>query len=117
MEYRRRFRAGETVFAQGDAGQCAYVVEEGSVDIFTRAGDREILLATRQPGELFGEMAIIDDQPRSAGARAVTDCTLLMITRDQLNQRIERTDPILRMCIQVVLRHLRQKHFLRRGVA
>ncbi len=107
MEYRRRFRAGDTVFAQGDAGQCAYVVEEGSVDILTRAGDREILLATRQPGELFGEMAIIDDQPRSAGARAVTDCTLLMITRDQLNQRIERTDPILRMCIQVVLRHLR----------
>ncbi len=107
MEFRRTFRAGDVVFAQGDPGDCAYVVERGSIEIFARTGGGELSLARRVPGELFGEMAIIDDQPRSASARALEDSVLLMITREQLNQRIEGTDPILRMCIQVVLGHLR----------
>ena len=107
MEFRRRFPAGSLVFAEGDPGDCAYIVEEGHVDITVADGEKHLHLATRKPGELFGEMAIIDDKPRSASASAVTDCTLLMITRDQLNQRIARTDPILRMCINVVLDHLR----------
>ncbi len=107
MEFRRRFPAGALVFSEGDPGDCAYIVEAGEVDITVADGDQHLKLATRVPGELFGEMAIIDDKPRSASARAVADCTLLMITRDQLNQRIARTDPILRMCINVVLDHLR----------
>ncbi len=107
MEFRRRFSAGALVFAEGDAGDCAYIVEGGEVDITVADGERRLHLATRKPGELFGEMAIIDDKPRSASATALTDCTLLMITRDPLNQRIARTDPILRMCMNVVLDHLR----------
>lgn len=107
MEFRRSFAAGALVFAEGDPGDCAYIVEAGEVDIHVVDGDSRLRLATRVAGELFGEMAIIDDKPRSASASAVTDCTLLMITRDQLNQRIARADPILRMCMNVVLDHLR----------
>ena len=95
------------LFAEGDPGDCAYIIEEGRVEIFVEDAGRMITLARRVEGELFGEMAIIDDKPRSASATAVTDCTLLMISRDQLNQRIERSDPILQMCINVVLDHLR----------
>ncbi len=107
MEFRRTFAAGSLIFAEGDSGDCAYIVEDGEVDIHVADGGARLHLAKRVAGELFGEMAIIDDKPRSASASAVTSCTLLMITRDQLNQRIARTDPILRMCINVVLDHLR----------
>ena len=107
MEFRRVFEAGQPIFNEGDVGDCAYVVETGSVDITTTRDDVTICLATREAGQLFGEMAIIDDKPRSAAAIAKTDVRLWMITRDQLNQRIERIDPMLRMCINVILDHLR----------
>lgn len=107
MEFRRKFIAGEIIFDEGDVGDCAYVIESGHVQIYAGKGDARVELASRHPGDLFGEMAIIDDKPRSAGARAVTDCTLLIITQDQLNQRIARSDPILRMCMNVLLNHLR----------
>ncbi|MFN3197523.1 MAG: EAL domain-containing protein [Bradymonadia bacterium] len=107
MEFRRKFAAGEIIFEEGDVGDCAYVVEHGKVEIFAGKRNTRVQLATRTGGDLFGEMAIIDDEPRSAGARAMTDTTLLIITRDQLNQRIERADPILRMCMNVLLSHLR----------
>jgi EAL domain-containing protein (putative c-di-GMP-specific phosphodiesterase class I) len=107
MEFRREFKAGQTVFSHGERGDCAYVVESGRIHIQLRDGDRVIPLATRVPGELFGEMAIIDDEPRSADAVAAEDAVLLLITREQLNMRLQAADPILRMCMSVVLGHLR----------
>ncbi len=106
-EFRRSFPAGTTIFAAGEPGDCAYIVEGGEVEITVDDGEETLLLATRTAGELFGEMAIIDDKPRSATCRARTDCSLLTISRDQLAHRVEATDPILRMCIGVILQHLR----------
>jgi diguanylate cyclase len=107
MDFRRQFSAGDVVFSQGDPGDFAYVVESGRVVIEAGPTSEKVVLAERVPGEFFGEMAIIDDQPRSACARAVEDTVLLAISRAQLTQRIERTDPILRMCITVLLDHVR----------
>ncbi len=105
MEFRKWFPKGTLVFSEGDVGSCAYIVEEGCVEI--SVGGEHVHVATRRAGEVFGEMAIIDDKPRSASARAVDDCTLLMITREQLAQRIAVADPILRLCIGVLLENVR----------
>lgn len=107
MDFRRAFATGEMIFAEGDVGDCAYIVESGRVEILVAKDDSQFLLAERRPGEMFGEMAIIDDKPRSASARAAEDCQLLIITSEQLAQRIGLADPILRLCINVILDHLR----------
>ena len=59
------------------------------------------------PGEVFGEMAIIDDKPRSATVMALERCDLILITREQLTNRIQQTDPVLRMCLSVILDRFR----------
>jgi len=70
-------------------------------------GDRSQVLARREPGELFGEMSILDDQPRSATAVAVEDVLLMVVDRAQLTARLDAADPVLRLCIRAVLGHAR----------
>jgi CRP/FNR family transcriptional regulator, cyclic AMP receptor protein len=75
----RRFKAGETIFREGDKADCLYVVKDGQVDI--TLGNR--LLKPLGAGEIFGEMALIDGSPRSANALARTDTTLIPVNEKQ----------------------------------
>ena len=67
--------AGTVIFKAGDSGDEMYLIREGEVEI--RSGER--VLRTLEPGDLFGEMALISNQPHSATAVARTDCTLLPV--------------------------------------
>jgi EAL domain-containing protein (putative c-di-GMP-specific phosphodiesterase class I) len=98
---------GEVVFREGEPGHCAYLIERGAIEIVVERGGKSMVLARRTAGEIFGEMAIIGDEPRSATVRAVEDCALLLITPEQVNRRLEYADPILRMCLSVVLARFR----------
>ncbi len=71
----KTYSAGETIFEQGDPGDVMYVVLEGEVDIKTK----DELLDHLSQGHIFGEMAIIDKQPRSASAVAIADCRVAPI--------------------------------------
>jgi diguanylate cyclase len=100
--------AGAMLFAEGDSGSIAYMITRGRIEIFlARNGDR-IVLATRGPGEIVGEMAIIDGGARSASALVVADCELVPITAEQLRYRISQADPILRMCLNVAITRCRE---------
>jgi EAL domain-containing protein (putative c-di-GMP-specific phosphodiesterase class I) len=98
---------GTVIFREGERGCCAYVIERGRVEISVERSGQKIILGYRGPGEVFGEMAVIDDKPRSATVQAVERCDLLMVTREQLTNRIEETDPVLRMCLTVILERFR----------
>ncbi|MBI1801003.1 MAG: cyclic nucleotide-binding domain-containing protein [Chloroflexi bacterium] len=71
------FQAGEVIFHDGDTGTTMYIIESGAVDIIKHASDHEVLLATFHAGDAFGEMALIEDAPRVAMARASSDVVLL----------------------------------------
>jgi diguanylate cyclase len=73
---------GTLLFAEGDVGSSAYLIGAGSVEIFLLREGAEVILAVRGPGEIIGEMAIIDNRPRSASARALADCDLVLITAE-----------------------------------
>ncbi|HYO95497.1 MAG TPA: cyclic nucleotide-binding domain-containing protein [Polyangiaceae bacterium] len=74
---------GTKIFQQGDAGDKLYLILEGRVRISRdSAGMGEEALAVLGPGQVFGEMALLDDSPRSADARAHERCRLLVIPKD-----------------------------------
>jgi EAL domain-containing protein (putative c-di-GMP-specific phosphodiesterase class I) len=100
--------AGALLFSEGDAGSVAYMITRGRIEIFLARNCDRIVLATRGPGEIVGEMAIIDGGPRSASALVVADCELVPITTEQLQYRIAQTDPILRMCLSVAITRCRE---------
>ncbi len=104
----RTFKAGEWVFHEGDSGDCAYLVESGEVQIVLERGSELIPLVCYGEGSLFGEMSIIGDQPRSASAFAQSDCKLRKISREQINRRLDQADPILKVCMSVLIGHLKK---------
>lgn len=73
------FKAGDTIFTVGDEADELFIIEQGEVDI--RLGNR--LLATLGENSIFGEMALIDDKPRSASAVAATDVKLVPVSEKQ----------------------------------
>jgi diguanylate cyclase len=94
--------AGTLLFAEGDSGGAAYLIQSGEVEIFATRDGVDLILARRGPGELIGEMAIIVRGRRSAAARVVSDCVLLVVTREQIAHRVANADPVLRLCFGVV---------------
>ena len=86
----RRFRKGDFVFHEGDQGDSLFVMAEGRVKIFVTSEDgEEMVLATLRPPETFGELAVIDQGPRSASARAMEPTTLLAFPRASFLQLLQ----------------------------
>lgn len=78
----REVAAGEVIFDEGDEGDCAFVVDRGSVRIVTAGpGATPRVLAILGPGELFGEMAVLDRPQRSASAVAAETCRLFVLPK------------------------------------
>jgi CRP/FNR family cyclic AMP-dependent transcriptional regulator len=69
-EHQRTYAAGEVVFAEGTVGKHMYVVQSGTVEIRTAVAGADQTVATLKVGEMLGEMALLDDAPRSATAVA-----------------------------------------------
>ena len=69
-------KKNEIIFKQNDKGDCAYIVESGQVLIYLTENSEEIPLSSIRPGEIFGEISLLDNQTRSASARAVENTTL-----------------------------------------
>ncbi|MCB1608761.1 MAG: cyclic nucleotide-binding domain-containing protein [Xanthomonadales bacterium] len=80
--------AGDFIFNEGEEGSVMYIIESGTVEILRRARGAKPL-AELESGDFFGEMAILEDQPRFAGARAKTAVRLLRIERAQFADLIQ----------------------------
>jgi len=78
------YESGETVFRENSLGEKMYVVKEGEVDIILE----DKVLETTKPGHFFGEMALIDNNGRSAAVRAKTNCRLVPIDRNKFKQLV-----------------------------
>ena len=82
------FVAGQRIFAEGDASDVAYIIVSGAVEITKWTGAGELLLAVLREGDIFGEMGLIDEAPRSAGARAAQAVSATVIDRDEFLQLV-----------------------------
>jgi len=107
---REVFTGGQEIFKSGDAGDCAYLIEEGTVEILVvkQGGEHRIKLIGQ--GELFGEVSLIDYQPRTATVRAVERTVLVPIPRKLMEQLLEKSDPVLRHLLLVILERFRNRN-------
>ncbi len=78
--------AGEWLMREGAIGDALYVVLEGAIEITKHSGDQEVVLARRGPGEVIGELALLEQTPRSASGRAIQESRLLNINKQAFKQ-------------------------------
>jgi signal transduction histidine kinase len=82
-------KGGEILFEEGSQGDKAYIIREGELEILKVSGSRNMLLAVRGPGEVIGEMALVEKKPRMATVKTRVDTRLLSITHEQLESLIK----------------------------
>lgn len=103
----RELFSGEVLYRQGEPSDCAWLIERGAVELQTVQGRRVIHHGTLGPGELIGELGMLDGAPRSATATARGETTLLAIDHDQFLERLDNCDPIVRALVDSLLRRTR----------
>ena len=104
---RKELTKGDVLFNEGAKPDHAYLIEHGEIEISSNKSAEKIVLGILNPGDILGEMAIIDNVPRSADAIAKTDCTLIVISKDQVVERLVKSDPIVRSLLMSLLRRYR----------
>jgi CRP/FNR family transcriptional regulator len=105
----RSFPAATRVFHEGDSSDACYIVSEGSFRVTREHSDgRAITLATLGPGEIFGELAMLDGDKRSASAESITDGTLLALPANDVRNLLSRNPEIALKLVAGLVRRLRQ---------
>lgn len=114
--YQIEKRAGEVIFREGDPADCAYVIERGAVEVSVQRDEGAVVLGKLGPGEILGEMAVIDQHSRTATARVTRDCLLTRVVPQQIQQRIQHADPVVRSLLGVLLTRYRAELSLEQGL-
>jgi len=105
----KEFKKNELVFKEGTTGSKMYVIFSGRIRLYTEEPGRELTLALLGPGEFFGEMALIDESPRSATAIADEDSNLLVMDQPQFLNLIKTSPDFAFHLIQNLSMRLRQR--------
>lgn len=103
----KHFQMGETIFSEGDPGDWAYIIESGRVEIAVRVDGRPIPLRILTSGDVLGEMAVMDTAPRSASAKALEETVCVAISSQQISERVQDADPIVRLLVNTLLHRIR----------
>ncbi len=97
----KKIPAGTVLFHEGDKGEEMYIIQSGRVKISKRIRGVEKTLATLEKGEFFGEMAILNDKPRSASAETIEGCDMLVIDRKTF-------DALIRGNVEIAVRFIKR---------
>jgi CRP-like cAMP-binding protein len=104
--FEKAYEPGEVVFREGDPGKGLFIIVDGAVVIARDLARGERLLATLGPGEAFGELALIDDLPRSATARVTVPSRLLILYRSHFEALVEGDRGVALIVARNLLRRL-----------
>ena len=105
----RRYGAGEVIFRKGDAGESMMLIAAGTVKVSALGPDgREAVLAVLDQGEILGEMAILDNKPRSADATALEPCEMLVLRQRDFLPFLERNPAVAVRLLAMLSERLRR---------
>jgi CRP/FNR family cyclic AMP-dependent transcriptional regulator len=104
-----QFSPGQSIFNYGDPGNALYIIRSGEVEIFIKNDQGEkIVLETSKPGDIFGEVSLIDNGPRTAWVTAISHVELLRLDRAHFEDYLRQYTPAALNLLSVVARRLRK---------
>lgn len=103
----RKLKKGELLFAEGENSRAMYFVKAGMIRLYKKKGDTNIELDTIHTGQVLGELAFLDGNPRSASAEALTDCELIEISGPAFQEVLARIPDWLKIMMKAIVGRLR----------
>lgn len=105
---RVHFPSGKLIIKQGDTAGRAYYIEEGSVEVFAEDGGHQLKVSEIEAGNIFGEMALINKEARTATVRALEPVTLTVISAGEMEQQFEQlNNKAARALMKVLVKRLK----------
>jgi len=104
----RIYHPGEVIIRQGQIGDCMYVIQEGQVEVLIEEDGGEVLLAVRGEGDFVGEMAIFEQEVRSATVRAIGEVRALTVDKKTFLRRIHQDPSLAYRIVQVMSGRIRE---------
>jgi CRP/FNR family transcriptional regulator/CRP/FNR family cyclic AMP-dependent transcriptional regulator len=116
MNLRKMFKKGEIIFHEGNPSDDAYIIGLGSVEIIENTTEGEKVLGVLGVNEIFGEMGLIDGQPRSATARAMEESVVYILTPKTFDSLIHENPEALLPIMKILASRLRETmNYLKQG--
>lgn len=106
--YGKTYPAGSSIFKEGDLGEEMFIIQSGQVKITKKTTDGEKTLVILSDGDFFGEMAVIDNEPRSAGAIAQTDTKLIVLNQNVFDETMQSNAHIVKKILRNMSSRLRE---------
>jgi CRP/FNR family transcriptional regulator, cyclic AMP receptor protein len=100
------FEPNESLCDQGDPATSLFLIEDGTVEVYQMAGTRTVSLARLGPGEVVGELALINGAIHTRGARAITPAVALEVAPEQLEAVLDSSHALARLLLKHVVRKL-----------
>jgi diguanylate cyclase len=111
---RREFAKGEAIFVQGDPSDHAYFVQKGSILMTRRSDKGPVAVTTINEKQVFGEMALLDEESRPLTATAREPTTCIILVKQEFQAKLQDTDPLVRAHLRVLTRKLSEPGSTRR---
>ena len=109
--HQRHFVArGDMVIRQGESGDTAFLIQSGRVRVFAEHAGKTVELNTLEAGQIFGEMALIVDKPRTASVEALENTNLIVITRPMMIEKLAKTDPLIRALMPMLMDRIKKSN-------
>ncbi|MBF0464204.1 MAG: cyclic nucleotide-binding domain-containing protein [Nitrospirae bacterium] len=102
------YKDGQVIFKESSYGEGTYVILSGKVHIVKKINNVDIVIATLEKGDYFGEMSYLDRQPRSASAVAVGEVQCGLLDKNFLEDEINKTSEEFRLILNTLVERLRQ---------
>jgi len=103
---RKVFPKDALIVEEGEPGASAFLIQSGQVEVYRTLKDKEVVLSKLGPGEIFGEMALLFNEPRSASVRAAQNSTLVIMNRDIFQHKLKNSDPTVRAIVRMLSRRV-----------
>jgi CRP-like cAMP-binding protein len=109
MQDKKTFAEGQAIFAEGAPPRDAYLIVSGSVRISKKIDGKDVVLGMKKAGDVFGEMALIDNAPRMAAAVAAESPTVVVvITQSLFKEHMDKATPLLKKVLMTFTDNLRK---------
>jgi CRP-like cAMP-binding protein len=103
---RQTYNTGNKIFNEGDIGDAVYLITSGEIELYYRKNNANVSIGKLGKGEIFGEMALINNSPRTATALVTNSCEVLAMTKEAFEASLTGINPVIRGILRTLTKRL-----------